>query len=59
MNTVMLKVPRKSNTKNLVVEEVEDFELIAEMQEAMKSGFADTNNVLKKMGIMTNAGCIY
>jgi len=54
----MLK-SRRSNAGNLVIEEVEDFELITEMQEAMKSGFADTNNVLKKMGIMTNAGCVH
>ena len=58
MNTVMLK-SRRSNARNLVIEEVEDFELITEMQEAMKCGFADTNNVLKKMGIMKNAGSIY
>ena len=58
MCTIMLK-SRRSNAGNLVIEEVEDFELITEMQEAMKSGFADTNNVLKKMGIMTNAGCVH
>ena len=41
----------ENNVKNLDVEEVEDTELVAEMQEAIKSGFADTNNVLKKMKI--------
>ena len=51
MTTILLKSPRKSE-----IEEVEDWELLAEMQKAMKSGFADTNSVLKKMGIKANAG---
>jgi len=38
------------------IEEVEDWELLAEMQKAMECGFADTNSVLKKMGIKANAG---
>jgi predicted DNA-binding protein len=37
------------------IEEVEDFELATEIQEALKTGFADTNGILKKMGIKTSA----
>jgi|GEM_PF-763097 len=37
------------------IEEVEDWELAAKMQKALKSGLADKNNVLKKLKIKTNA----
>lgn len=33
------------------IEEVEDWELLAEMQRAMDSGLADTSSVLKKLGL--------
>jgi hypothetical protein len=41
--------------ENPEIEEVEDWKLLAEMQESMESGLADTNSVLKKLGIKTNA----